>query len=55
MMIRIIREPARLEQIMEMLGENDFYIKCVVDLDRQILAGGGILHADAEGGYTFGR
>ena len=32
-MILIIREPARLEQIMEMLGENDFYIKCVVDLD----------------------
>ena len=49
MMILIIREPARFEQIMTMLGENDFYIKCVVDLDRQILAGGGILHADAEG------
>ena len=48
-MILIIREPATREQIMAMLGESAFYIKCVVDLDRQILAGGGILHADAEG------
>ena len=54
-MILIIREPATHKQIMAMLGESAFYIKCVVDLDRQILAGGGILHADAEGGYTFGR
>ena len=36
-MILIIREPATREQIMAMLGESAFYIKCVVDLDRQIL------------------
>jgi hypothetical protein len=31
-----------------MLQANRFYIKTVVDIDRQILAGGGEMHSDCE-------
>lgn len=48
-MIFILRSPATQAQIMAMLGDDDFYIKCVVDIERRILAGGGLLHADSEG------
>ena len=47
-MLLIIREPATPEQIIAMLGQNDFYIKCVVDLERLILADDGRRHTDAE-------
>jgi hypothetical protein len=47
--ILIVRSPVTQTQIMAVLGEDDFYIKCVVDIERRILAGGGLLHADSEG------
>ncbi len=31
-----------------MLGSLESYVKLAVDIDRKILAGGGILHADCE-------
>jgi Protein of unknown function (DUF5674) len=46
--IHILREPATPEQIAEMLQANRFYIKTVVDIRRQILAGGGEMHTDCE-------
>ena len=48
-MILIIREPAtheQLAQMCEIYGEN--FIKLAVDVDREVLAGGGELHADCE-------
>jgi Protein of unknown function (DUF5674) len=47
-MIQIIRDPATPEQIREMLEFLGIYIKLVVDVEREILAGGGELHADCE-------
>jgi len=47
-MINIIREPATPQQIQAMLQDLGTYIKLAVDIDRQILAGGGTLHADCE-------
>lgn len=47
-MIYIIRERAILQQIQEMLQDLETYIKLAVDIERQILAGGGTLHADCE-------
>jgi hypothetical protein len=46
--IIIIREPASAAQIAEMLETLGNFIKLAVDLERQILAGGGELHADCE-------
>jgi hypothetical protein len=43
----MVRAPATAAQLM--LGKNDFYIKVAVDIERQILAGGGYFHADGEG------
>ena len=48
MMIHIIREHATPQQIQEMLQDLDTYIKLAVDIDRELLAGGGTLHADCE-------
>ncbi len=48
-MLLIIREPATPEQIAQMaevFGSN--FIKLAVDVRREILAGGGELHADCE-------
>lgn len=48
-MILIIRESVTTEQIKQMteqFGSN--FIKLVVDVNREILAGGGELHADCE-------
>ncbi|MFP4396297.1 MAG: DUF5674 family protein [Anaerolineales bacterium] len=48
-MLLIIREPATPEQIVQMaevFGSN--FIKLAVDVRREILAGGGELHADCE-------
>jgi hypothetical protein len=47
-MIYIIRERATPEQIQEMLQNLGTYIKLAVDIDHEILAGGGTLHADCE-------
>lgn len=47
-MIHIIRSRAtkrQLEEMLQVLGE---YIKLAVDIQRGILAGGGVLHADCE-------
>ena len=47
-MIHIIRDRATFEQLSEMLGMLETYIKLAVDIDRGILAGGGAMHADCE-------
>ena len=47
-MIYIIREPATTQQIQAMLQDLGTYIKLAVDIEREILAGGGTLHADCE-------
>ncbi|MBN1318866.1 MAG: hypothetical protein JXA42_25520 [Anaerolineales bacterium] len=47
-MIHIIREPAKTQQIQEMLQDLETYIKLAVDIERELLAGGGALHADYE-------
>jgi hypothetical protein len=46
--IHIIRERATPQQIQEMLQDLGTYIKLAVDVERKILAGGGILHADCK-------
>jgi hypothetical protein len=46
--IHIIREPATKQQIDEMLKALGSYIKLAIDIRREILAGGGIMHADCE-------
>ncbi len=48
MIIHILHEPATPKQVTEMLQANRFYIKTVVDIRRQILAGGGEMHSDCE-------
>jgi len=48
MKIHIIRNHPTPEQIREMLGELETYIKLVVDVERNILAGGGEYYADCE-------
>jgi Protein of unknown function (DUF5674) len=46
--IHILQEPATPNQIIQMLQANRFYIKAVVDIRQQILAGGGEMHSDCE-------
>ena len=48
MTVLIIRKKATLSEIDEMSVEFEDFIKLAVDLDREILAGGGELHADCE-------
>jgi Protein of unknown function (DUF5674) len=48
LIIHILHEPATPEQVTEMLKANRFYIKTVVDIHRQVLAGGGEMHSDCE-------
>jgi hypothetical protein len=48
MKIHIIRNRATQEQIREMLEELETYIKLAVDVERNILSGGGEYHADCE-------
>ena len=49
MIIHILRDqPATREQVLDMLQANRFYIKTVVDIRFQILAGGGEMHFDCE-------
>ena len=47
-MIHIIRSKATHKQIEQMLDELDPIIKLAVDTGREILAGGGQMHADCE-------
>ena len=47
-MIYLIRDRATKEQIDEMLQTLDTYIKLAVDIERGVLAGGGVYHADCE-------
>ena len=48
MIVHLIKEKATEKQTREMLESLESYIKLAVDIDRKILAGGGILHADCE-------
>ncbi len=48
MKIRIIRQRATEKEILEMLEELETYIKLAVDVERNMLAGGGEYHADCE-------
>lgn len=48
MKIHIIRQHAKEKEIREMLEELETYIKLAVDVERNILAGGGEYHADCE-------
>ncbi|MEA5467114.1 DUF5674 family protein [Leptothoe sp. PORK10 BA2] len=47
-MIVIVRGRATPEQIDQMLKALGIYIKMAVDVEREVLAGGGELHADCE-------
>jgi hypothetical protein len=48
LLIYILQTPATPDQITDMLQANRFYIKTVVDIHQQILAGGGEMHSDCE-------
>jgi hypothetical protein len=48
MKIHIIQDRATEREIREMLEELETYIKLAVDIERNILAGGGEYHADCE-------
>lgn len=48
MPIHLLHERATPEQMAEMLAELGSYIKFAVDIQRNIAAGGGELHADCE-------
>jgi len=48
MKIHILRQHATEKEIQEMLEELQSYIKLAVDVERNILAGGGEYHADCE-------
>jgi hypothetical protein len=47
-MLHVIREQATAEQIRQMLEALQTYIKLAVDVRRNIIAGGGEMHADCE-------
>lgn len=47
-MIDLIQAHATKEQIEEMLETLGSYLKLAVDIEREILAGGGEYHADCE-------
>lgn len=47
-MLHLIRERATVEQLRDMLEALQTYIKLAVDVRRQVIAGGGALHADCE-------
>jgi len=48
-LIHLLRSKANHQQVEEMLEELNPIIKLAVDIDRDILAGGGQMHADCEG------
>lgn len=47
-MILVISKKATKEEIGKMAQDFEGYVKVVVDIDKEILAGGGKRHADAE-------
>jgi hypothetical protein len=47
-LIFIIREPATSEEIEEMLKTWEVFIKIAVDIERKVIAGGGIRHYECE-------
>lgn len=47
-MIAILTGPADQKQIQEMSEDFGDYIKVVVDVEKEVLAGGGRLHVDCE-------
>ena len=46
--IHVLHAPATGEQVKEMLLALTYYIKVAVDVQREVLAGGGLMHADCE-------
>ena len=48
MKIALIKKHSTKEEIQQMLNALKSYIKLAVDIKREVLAGGGILHADCE-------
>lgn len=48
MALHLLRERATPEQVADMLADWGVLIKVVVDIRREVLAGGGEMHADAE-------
>jgi len=48
MKIHIIRQRASEKEIREMLEGLETYIKLAIDVERNVLAGGGEYHADCE-------
>ena len=48
MKVQIIRSKATVQQVNNMLKALETYIKLAVDIERDIIAGGGVLHADCE-------
>lgn len=49
MPVLVITEKVNVSQMQEMMISLGSYIKLAVDVEREILAGGGKLHADCEG------
>ena len=47
-MIHLIRSRASRQQVVEMQEALETYIKLAVGMRREVLAGGGIMHADCE-------
>ncbi len=47
-MVHLIRKPATTDEINSMLDTLTTYIKLAVDVQKEILAGGGEMHADCE-------
>ena len=47
-MIHVLDGPVTDQQVREMLEVHESYIKVAVDIQREILAGGGEFHADCE-------
>ena len=48
MKVQIIRSKATVQQVKNMMKTLETYIKLAVDIERGIIAGGGVLHADCE-------
>jgi hypothetical protein len=47
-MIHLIQDKASTQQIKQMLEDLESYIKVAVDVRREVLVGGGVMHADCE-------
>lgn len=48
MAIHLLSGPARADQVVDMLSAKGDYIKVAVDIERGVLAGGGVMHADCQ-------